>query len=61
MPDVGGAAELLALMERTDPKDWPSPRGYGYRGSTGERVKSWHLYVIREFVERLVSREPSDA
>lgn len=54
--------DLLRFMEETEPKDWPSPRGYGYGDSSqARRLKKWHLWVVREMAERLQAQQGGTA
>jgi hypothetical protein len=47
------SGELLEFMERTPPEEWPTPRGYGYSGPAGKRLKVWHMAVVTEFLNRM--------
>jgi hypothetical protein len=47
------SGELIEYMEATAPEDWPAPRGYGYNGPAGERLKSWHIALVSEFLDRM--------
>lgn len=53
-------SDLLALMEKTTPKGWPAPRGYGYGGNGGQRYKTWHTWVVRWFAARLAPQRETD-
>ena len=49
------SSELIEFMEATPPEEWPYPpaRGCAYSGKTGENIKGWHIFVVREFLARM--------